>query len=170
MTGRPHLAEVPAESSGESMADPTLITHDLAAEAFLDAFRRRVGLGAGKVSVADLAGAIEVQARTVKAWRDAETMPHWGHMLRVCAYFGPAFVCEILAPAGLGGVERVSVPTSQADPEGIAGDLIAAAHDLLQRSRDGGFDHRDRAETAPRLLELSRRLEGHAREMGQKPA
>ena len=37
------------------MVNPALITHDIAAEAFLDAFRRRVGLGSGKVSVADLA-------------------------------------------------------------------------------------------------------------------
>ena len=167
--GHLHLAEDVAESPGESMADAALITHDIAAEAFLDAFRRRVGMGAGKVSVADLADALDVQARTVKAWRDGETMPHWCHMLRVLAYFGPAFTCEVLEPAGLGGVERIAVPTAQADPEGIAADLIAAGHDLLQRLRAGRFDHRDSAETAPRLLELSRKLEAQARALGRKP-
>ena len=150
------------------MADPTLISHGIAAETFLDAFRRRVGLGPGKVSVADLADALEVQARTVKAWRDGETMPHWTHMLRVCAYFGPAFTCEILEPAGLGGVERIDVPTAEADPAGIAADLVAAGNDLLQRLRAGRFDHRDCAETAPRLLELSRKLEAQARALGAK--
>lgn len=152
------------------MADPTLITHDIAAEAFLDAFRRRVGLGAGKLSVADLADALEVQPRTVKAWRDGETMPHWSHMLRVLAYFGPAFTCEVLAPAGLGGVERVAVPTAQADPEGIAAALIAVAHDIMQRSCTGRFDHRDRAEIEHQLRELSRKSECWANGLGQKPA
>ena len=149
------------------MVNPALITHDIAAEAFLDAFRRRVGLGSGKVSVADLADALEVQARTVAAWRDGETMPNWEHVLRVCAFFGPAFACEILAPAGLGGVERVEV--AAVDPEGTALDLVAAALDLLQRLHDGRFNHRDRAETAPRLLELSRQLEGQAKALGEKP-
>lgn len=148
------------------MMNPALITHDIAAEAFLDAFRRRVGLGRGKIAVAELADALDVQARTVAAWRDGETMPHWSHMLRVCAYFGPAFVCEILEPAGLGGVERVAV--AEADPEGTALDLVAAALDLLQRLHDGRFGQRDRAATAPRLLELSRDLEAQAKALGAK--
>ncbi len=150
------------------MTDAALITHDIAAECFLDAFRRRVGMGPGKMSVADLADALDVQARTVKAWRDGETLPTWTHLLRVCAHFGPAFVCEILEPAGLGGVERIATSTAEADPEGIAADLVAAGHDLLQRIRAGRFDHRDCAETAPRLLELSRKLEAQARALGAK--
>lgn len=160
--------EARAESRCESMADAALLTHTIASEAFLDAFRRRVGMGAGKISVADLADALEVQARTVKAWRDGENIPAWTHLLRVCAYFGPAFTCEILEPAGLGGVERIDVPPAEADPAGIAADLIAAGHDLLQRLRAGRFDHRDCAQVAPRLLELSRKLEAQARALGAK--
>ena len=155
----------PADSDG-TMSDPSLITHDTAAEAFLDAFRRRVGLGPGKLSVADLADALEVQARTVKAWRDGETLPQWTHLLRVCAFFGPSFTCEILAPAGLGGVERLDIP--DADPEATVASLIAAAHDIMQRRRNGRLDHRARAEIAPRLLELSRELEAQATALGGK--
>ena len=148
------------------MTNPPLISHDIAAEAFLDAFRRRVGRGEGKISVADLADDIDVQARTVKAWRDGDTMPHWAHMLRVCALFGPAFTSELLAPAGLGGVERVAV--ANADPQGIATDLVDVAGDLLQRLRDGKFCHVDRAEAAPKLLELSREMESQARAMAAR--
>ena len=169
-SGHLHLAgQDGVESSCDTMADITLLTHDIASEAFLDAFRRRVGMGAGKISVADLADALEVQARTVKAWRDGETMPHWSHMLRVVAYFGPAFTCEILEPAGLGGVEHIAGPTAEADPAGVAADLIAAGNDVLQRLRAGRFDHRDSAETAPRLLELSRKLEAQAKALGRRP-
>ncbi len=75
-----------------------------------------------------------------------------------------AFASELLAPAGLGGVERVAV--ADADPRGMASDLVAAAHDLLERLRDGKFCHVDRAETAPKLLELSRGIEAQARAMG----
>ena len=150
------------------MMNPALITHDIAAECFLDAFRRRVGLGRGKIAVAELADALDVQARTVAAWRDGETMPHWSHMLRVCAYFGPAFVCEILEPAGLGGVERVAV--AEADPEGTAVDLVAARpRPPCNAFKTGRFGQRDRAATAPRLLELSRDLEAQAKALGSKP-
>lgn len=165
-----HLAhEHGAESPCDTMTDIVQITHGIANEAFLDAFRRRVGLGTGKIPVTYLADALEVQARTVKAWRDGETMPQWTHMLRVMAYFGPAFACEILEPAGLGGIERVSVPDPQdADPQDIAADLIAAGNDVLQRTRNGRFDHRDSAETAPRLMELARKLEAQAKAMGKR--
>ena len=146
------------------MPDAALITHDNAAEAFHDAFRRRVGRGPGKVSVADLADAIDAQARTVKAWRDGDTLPLWAGLLRLCCYFGPAFTSDVLAPAGLGGVERIAL--ADPDPQGTAADLVEAAHDMLERLRDGRFCHRDRAEAAPMLLDLSRQIEAQARAMG----
>ena len=162
----PHVVEDAFDAPGDSMPDPGLITHATAAECFHDAFRRRVGRGPDKIGVADLADAIDVQARTVKAWRDGDTLPHWALMLRVCAHFGPAFTSEILTPAGLGGVEPVA--TATADPQGTAADLVQAAHDLLERLRDGTFCHRDRAAMAPKLLELSRALEAQARAMGAR--
>ena len=164
MNPKLHAVDDAPGAVGVSMPNPALITHGVAAECFLDAFRRRVGRGPGKVSVADLADAIDVQARTVKAWRDGDTLPQWTAILRLCAYFGPAFASELLEPAGLGGVEEVAV--AEADPRGTAADLVAAAHDLLDRLRDGTFCHRDRAATAPRLLNLSRELEAQARAMG----
>ena len=100
----------------------------------------------------------------MKSWRDGDTMPYWMHMLRVCAYFGPAFTSEILVPAGMGGVDLVA--DVERDPQGTATDLIAAAHDILDRLRDGRFCHVDRAETAPVLLELSRQIEAQARALG----
>ena len=163
---RPHAVDNASNVPGEATPDPALITHVVAAESWHDAFRRRVGRGEGKISVADLADALDVQARTVKAWRDGDTLPHWTLMLRVCAHFGPAFASELLAPAGLGGVERVAV--ADADPQGTAADLVRAANDILDRLRDGRFDHRDRAQTAPALLELSRELESQARAMGAR--
>ena len=162
----PHAVDTAPDAPGGTTPDPALITHDIAGECFLDAFRRRVGRGEGKISVAELADAIDVQGRTVKAWRDGDTMPYWALMLRLCCYFGPAFTSELLAPAGLGGVERVA-PAS-VDPQGTATALVAAAHNLLDRLNDGTFCHRDRAASAPALLELSRQLEAQARAMGAR--
>ncbi len=162
----PNVVDIAPESCGVSMPESGLITHDIAAECFLDAFRRRVGRGAGKVPVADLADAIDVQARTVKSWRDTTAMPHWALMLRLCCYFGPTFTSELLAPAGLGGVARVAI--AHPDPQGTATDLVQVASDLLERLRDGKFCHVDRAETGPRLLELSRELESQARALGAR--
>ena len=159
-----HAVDTAPESPGVSMTDASLISHASAAECFHDAFRHRVGRGIGKLSVADLADVIDMQPRTIKSWRDGDVLPQWAGMLRLCAHFGPAFASELLAPAGLGGVERIVV--AEADPQGVASDLVAAAHDLLERLRDGKFCHVDRAEAAPKLLELSRQLEAQANALG----
>ena len=106
---------------------------------------------------------IDVQARTVKAWRDGDTLPQWTALLRLCCHFGPAFTSELLTPAGLGGVERVA--QTDADPEGTVADLVEATHNLCERLRDRVFCHRDCRESGPRLLELSRTLEARARAM-----
>ena len=158
-----HAAHVAPDARTDSMPEPGLITHDVAGECFLDVFRRRVGRGPGKISVADLADAIDVQARTVKAWRDGDTLPQWTALLRLCCHFGPAFTSELLAPAGLGGVEWVAI--ADPDPQGTAADLVAMASDLCERLRDRVFCHRDCRESGPRLLELSRDLEAQARAM-----
>ncbi len=146
-----------------SMVNPGLITHDGVTEAFQDAFRRRVGRGPNKISLADLSDAIEMNARTTTAWRDGETLPQLAGLMRLFAYFGPAFTSEILSPAGLGGVE--TLVTVETDPQGTVTDLVSAANDILERSRDGTFCHRDRAEMAPILLELSRALEAQGNAM-----
>lgn len=148
------------------MTDPTNITHEVAAEAFCDAFRRRVGLGPGKVRVDDLADAIEIDARTVKAWRDGETVPQFHKLLRLCAHFGPAFTSEILHPTGQGGVDTME--TVAVDAQGTATDLVETAGDLLERLRDGCFCHQDRLNMGPRLIELGREIEAQGRAMSLK--
>ena len=148
------------------MPNPSLITHEGVAEVFQDAFRRRVGRGRDKISLTDLADCLDINPRTVKAWRDGDTLPQIMGLMRVCAHFGPAFSSEILFPAGLGGVERLTL--AEADPQGTAADLVEVAHGLLNRLRDGRFCHRDRAEMAPALLDLSRALEAQANAMRRR--
>lgn len=163
MTAPLHIAQPKPEDASVTMTNPSLITHDDVAEVFQDAFRRRVGRGPDKISLTDLADCLDTNPRTVKSWRDGDTLPQMMGLMRVCAHFGPSFATEILFPAGLGGVERLLV--SEADPEGIAANLVEVAHGLLSRLSDGQFCHRDRAEMAPALLELSRTLEAQANAM-----
>lgn len=158
-----HVAHSTSLAPAGAMVNPALITHAGVAEAFHDAFRRRVGRGANKISVADLADAVEINARTVTAWRDGETLPELMRLMRICAHFGPAFTSEILSPAGLGGVECLT--PVEADAQGTATDLVAVANGLLERLRDGIFCHQDRAEMAQELLDLSRALEAQGNAM-----
>ncbi len=87
-------------------------------------------------------------------------------MLRLCAYFGPGFTSEILAPAGQGGVEDI-VPV-EIDPQAAATDMVTAAGQLLERLRDGHFCHVDRAAMGPLLIEMSRAMEAQGRAMTGK--
>ena len=119
------IAEVLETTPNELFGVRAHELNDIANECFHDAFCRRVGRGAGKVGVADLADAIDVQAHTVKAWRDGDTLPQLTEMLRLCAFFGSAFASELLAPAGLGGVERVEL--ADPDLQGTAVELVETA-------------------------------------------
>ena len=145
------------------MIQPDEITHKTVQEVFREALGRRAGRGPGKIALTDLSDATTIETRTIKAWRDGETMPQLHNLLRLCAYFGPAFASEILSPAGLGGVEDIE--TTAIDAPTTAADLVKTAHDLLERLRDGVFCHRDKAACGPILLSLSRQLEAQGRAM-----
>ncbi len=149
------------------MTDPAHIIHDDVQEVFCDAFRRRVGRGTGKVGLDVLADATGFDVRTLKSWRDGENTPCFYRMLRLCAYFGPGFTSEILAPAGQGGVEDLA-PAS-VDPQAAATDMVTAAGQLLERLRDGRFCHVDRAVMGPLLIEMSRAMEAQGRAMTGNP-
>ncbi len=146
------------------MTDPALITHDDAADVFCDALRRRVGRGADKISVSDLADHLDMDARTVRAWRDGETVPQWHAMLRLFVVLGPDFVNEVMLPSGLGGTE---VLTPQLlDPIGITADLASVVSQMTDRLRDSVFCHQDRAAMAPMLKRLAAEIEAQANAMG----
>jgi len=145
------------------MIDPQAITHDIVAETFCDAFRRRVGSGPNKVRLDDLSDFVAIDVRTLKAWRDGQSSPQIHMLLKLAAYFGPAFMSEILCPAGQGGVD-VLEPVDLA-PQETATDLATTTAELLQRLRDGKFCHIDRAVMGPKLIDLGRELEAQGRAM-----
>lgn len=158
-----HIAHSAPLAPSVNMTNPALITHNVVAEAFQDAFRRRVGRGPNKVSITDLADALDMNARMIKAWRDGDTLPQLMGLMRLCAYFGPAFTSEILSPAGLGGVETLA--PVQVDAQGTATNLAAVVHEYLERLRDGVFCHQDKAAMAQTVLEISRELEAQGNAM-----
>lgn len=158
-----HVVDSGSVDTSVTMADPALITHDDVAEVFNDALRRRVGRGVGKVSVPELADRIDMDARTVRAWRDDENVPQFHAMMRLFAALGPAFTSEVLAPAGQGGVELVEPAT--VDAIGTAAFMSRIVAALIERLSDEKFCHQDCAVTGPELLELSRLAESQGRAM-----
>jgi len=140
-----------------------MITHDVVAENFCDVFRRRVGNAPRKIRFDELSDAVEIDVRSLKAWRDGQSSPQFHNILKLAAYFGPSFMSEIIHPAGQGGVD-VLEPVDLA-PQETATDLATTTAELLQRLRDGKFCHIDRAVMGPKLIDLGRELEAQGRAM-----
>jgi len=93
------------------MIDPETITHDNALDVFNRAYIKRVGVGHDRMSYGELSDQIGVQVRTLKSWRESQSMPHMDSLLKLCVVFGPDFTSEILTVAGQGGVENINIPT-----------------------------------------------------------
>ena len=142
------------------MIDPESITHQTALDVFRRAFMHHVGQGVGKMSCSDLSDKTGIQVRTLKSWRDGQSMPHWGNVLKLGAVFGPVFVSEILSVIGQGGVDYIQPRHSS--PLSTVADLMVVTSEITERLRDGVFDNRDKAKTAPLLLNLARIIEEEA--------
>lgn len=143
------------------MIDPEEITHDAALDVFRAAFMRRVGVG--KMSYSDLHEATGLRVRTLKSWRDGQSMPQLDSWLRLCRVFGPAFTSECLHLIGQGGVDAIE-PT-RSDAPGCCADLARQLGEITDRLRDGVFDHADKAAVGPQLIALARELERQGRAM-----
>ena len=138
------------------------ISRDEALEAFSDAIRKHVGRGR-RFSARDVAYACGVKDRAIGNWFAGGNAPELPALLSLCRLLGPAFTSRVLAPASLGGVERIeAVPIH---PLKIAEHMSGETTQLLECLADGRFCHRDRTQTAERLLELSRLLEQAAKAM-----
>ncbi|MBT4075692.1 MAG: hypothetical protein HOE78_03830 [Gammaproteobacteria bacterium] len=146
------------------MIDPETITHDNALDVFRAAYTRRVGVGHEKMSYGQLSDTIGVQVRTLKSWRDSQSMPHMDSLLKLCVVFGPDFTSEILTVAGQGGVENID-PSTRSNAHAAAADITDVLAEITTRLRDGVFCHRDKAATAPLMLDLSHKLEEQAKAM-----
>jgi transcriptional regulator with XRE-family HTH domain len=144
------------------MIDPHQISSDLARDRFTDAFRRQVGHDK-PFTVSRLAELTGIDERTINAYRGGQATPNFCKLLRIGTVLGPAFVSELLAAIGMGGVEAIEEATVNAT--GIARDLVGEGHRILERMADGSFDHRDRAQTAPELRKLATALEAQANAM-----
>lgn len=144
------------------MTDIESITQQTVHDAFLLAYRRRVGQGR-EYSLGQLQDETGIEARTLRSWRETDSMPHLVNFLRLCAQFGPAFTSEVLHVAGLGGVDRID--SQESDAHRCVADLISEAHEISERLRDGVFCHRDRAAVGPQLIALARELEAQGTAM-----
>jgi len=146
------------------MVDPHEITHDACSSAFRVAFIRRVGVGTGKVSYRELEDATGIPVRTLKSYQEGPKMPCALNEKILAAFFGPAFASELLAPAGLGGVEWIERAES-VSAIGAAADLSRVVSELTERLLDGRFCHRDRAAMGPKLILLASKMEEQGKAM-----
>lgn len=144
------------------MTDIESITHQSVHDHFLIAYRRRVGLQRD-FSLGELQDATGIDARTLRSWRETDSMPQLVNFLRLCAVFGPSFTSEVLHVIEQGGVEDINAVHS--DAQRCLADLVGSAHDIAERLRDGVFCHRDRAAVGPQLIRLARLLEAQGTAM-----
>jgi hypothetical protein len=127
------------------------ITSDLAKEVFADALRLRCG-PRKEYSVDALAEITGIDRRTIDSYRAGENTPALDKLLRFVAVFGEGFMAEIASPA-----KQV---VGASDPAGTVTALSELTSELLHRIHDDGkFCHRDAAVIAPKLFELSGKLE-----------
>jgi hypothetical protein len=148
------------------MTDPHEITQQNVHDAFVVAYRRRVGVGRDRIGLSDLQDATGIEARTLRSWRETDTMPHLVNLLKLAALFGPAFVDEILHPVGMGGVQRLDIARS--NPIGCMADMTQVAAEISERLRDGVFCHRDKAAVGPMLVELAHLIEEQGEAMARE--
>ena len=74
------------------MTDPLSISHEIVRDIFLAAYTRRVGVGADKISVPDLQDATQIDARTLRSWRESDQLPQLVKFMRLAAVVGPQLV------------------------------------------------------------------------------
>jgi len=146
------------------MIDAEQITHKTAVDVFRSSYVRRVGVGTGRMSYADLFDLTGIPVRTLKSWPTTEVMPHLDNFLKLCVVFGPGFASEVLGIAGLGGVERMEESLAINAMSSASG-LVSVANELLVRLEDGVFCHRDKAAMGPKMIELSRKIEEQGKAM-----
>lgn len=146
----------------KTMVDPRTISSELCQETFTDAFRRHVGRGK-RWSAGDLSETSGIDERTINGYQAGEVAPSLYRLLRIAAVLGPAFMSDVLAPAGMGGVERLDPEVS--DAQAVARALVRQGGLVLDRLADGVFCHRDKAITGPELIELAAKIERHGRAM-----
>ena len=144
------------------MADPHHITPDLVGEVVTDALRRRVGRGK-ELLVEELAVKTGIDARTMAAYHGGQNRPSVHRLLRLAIALDKGFINEVLLVAGLGGARRLVLAEVNA-PETVR-ELIGEAKRILDRTADGKFDHRERADTGHELIKLGEALQAQGAAM-----
>jgi hypothetical protein len=141
------------------MIDAEEITQEDVQDAFVAAFKRRVG--PGKMDIAELANKTGIPVRTLKSYRDREALPGMVNNLRICVVLGPDFASEIMHPAGLGGVESIELqPLDGPATNTMLTQLVCV---LTRALEDGQIDHLEKLDLAPLFLRASRACEAQGK-------
>lgn len=135
------------------MINIDLINHENVLAVFHAAYRRRVGVGHGRLSYAELERMAGIPVRTLKSWRHGDAMPQLASLMRLALAFGPSFMSEILHPIGQGGVETVEPVVSNAGQ--CMAELTGPLNEIAKRLSDGVFCHVDKAVVGPMLVEVA---------------
>ncbi|MDX2074684.1 MAG: hypothetical protein SFX19_10045 [Alphaproteobacteria bacterium] len=111
---------------------------------------RYIGPGT-KNNISFVSERLRIHRNTVENWYHGREVPSLSNYLKLCALLGPAFLCELLAPIGLGAAALESNSTTDFQFSAMLAESAAVIAKCLS---DGSIDHRERNEVKPQLRQL----------------
>ena len=121
------------------MINITSITEELGRLTMTEALRRHIGPGR-KFTADEAARAIDVQRRTIDSWLAGQSCPCFYKQLRLCAWLGEPFTCDLLAVAGQ---RAKAVEPGDGCPHRANAELASALSIVADALRDGRMDHHE---------------------------
>ncbi len=146
------------------MTDPRAINHDLVLRRHVDVLRLFVGRGQ-RFGVETLAEATRLPARTLKSYRDGQSLPGLSAFVAMAAALPAAYANEVLAPAGLAGAFRIEADAPS--PHAILAEKAEMVRALATALADGRIDHREGAEMLPELRQFLSDLASFIQELSE---
>jgi len=141
------------------MSDTPPICQETAQATLTDALNLFVGRGR-RYSLASLAAATGIGERTLKSYQQGEATPGYPHLLRLLAVLPVEFGDAVLAPAGVGRLQRI---------EGEEPDGFTAMEQVCRRAAmlgsalaDRKIDHRERLQLLPEIRALAAEMTAFA--------
>lgn len=145
------------------MSGSALLAHDSVLRRHTNALRLHAGFRR-TYSVAQLASATGVPARTIEAYQGGQSLPGLDNFLALSAVLPADYLAAVLE---LAGFRPLPLDAVGACDFATAAELAAGMAAIATALRDGRIDHVERARLRPVIAELSAQLAAWASEEGK---